>query len=162
MSRRGPSPPARPWTFLQKACGRSRSGDSLLLCRHRTGALVDRQRPQLQVVGIGILGLPGGAVAAIEIDEQAAGVGLVTHRAGRVVLAIEHAGAQRRRELRFVEALDAVERDRRAGISRGADALLAAGQGILRARVGDPTAGAKEDCESPECRFPASTLARSG
>ena len=57
--RRGPSPPARPWPFLRRRCDLDRSGDSLLLRRHRTRALVDRQRPQLQVVGVGILGLPG-------------------------------------------------------------------------------------------------------
>ncbi len=86
------------------------------------------QWPQLQVVGVGELGLPGRAALAIEIDEQHAGVGLVAQCAGRIVLAVEDAGAQQGDELVLVEALDAIERDRRARIARAEHAFLAAGQ----------------------------------
>ncbi len=87
------------------------SGHPALLRRHRAGALVDRQWSQVQIVGVGIFGFPDRAVAAVEIDEQLAGVGLVAQRTGGIVLAVEHAGAEQRRELRLVEALDAVGRE---------------------------------------------------
>src|SRR5690242_18070824 len=94
------------------------SGDPLLLRGHRPCALVDLQRPQLQNVGIGELGLPGRAALAVEIDEQHAGIGLVAQRAGRIVLAVKDAGAQQGNQLVLVEAFDAVERDRRARFAR--------------------------------------------
>src|SRR5258708_3064370 len=117
MQASAPSPSATPWLFFRRGCDLDRSGDALLLRRHRTGALIDRHRSQLEMVGVGILGLPGRAAATIKIDEQLAGIGLIAQRARRVVLAVEQARAEQGSELSLVEALDAIEGNRCAGVA---------------------------------------------
>src|SRR5207248_5581415 len=93
---------------------------------------------------------------------EAAAVGLVAQGAHRAILAVERRHAEGRLQLAVVHALDLAHRDGTAGIGRTEDALLAAGQGILRsAAVRNAAAQEESGGERRKGRFHADDLNRS-